>query len=93
MSIYFKLPILWNVTIRTYFHFKTQNEIKTTNELMYGCSNLASCSGELKGHVIKTALFLSYGMVNTKNYVFNFRKVVNEKRQISFISYGQFHRC
>lgn len=85
LSICFKLPILWNVTIRTYFHFKTQNEIKTTNELMYGCSNLASCNGELKGHVIITALFLSYGMVNTKNYVFNFRKLVNEKRQANFI--------
>lgn len=55
------------------------------NELIYGCSKLPSCSGELKGHVIITALFLSYGMVNTKNYVSNFRKVVNGKRQANVI--------
>lgn len=52
---------------------------------MYGCSKLSSCSEELQGHVIITALFLSCGMVNTKNYVSNFRKVVNEKRQTKFI--------
>lgn len=62
-----------------------QNEIKTINELMHGCSKLSSCSEELQGHVIVTALFLSCGMVNTKNYVSNFRKVVNEKRHTKFI--------
>lgn len=91
MSISFELSILSNVAIRTHFHFKTENKIQTTSELMYGCSNLSSFIRGLKGHVTIAALFLSYRVVNSKTYAFNFIKVVNEKyRQISFFIQAGF---